>query len=467
MNTTTKWAAAGILSATLVGGWLTASAMSSNKVADMLNMAAKQGAWPDSDFKIRNLNHQAGMFSSQGDLELAYVDKCSPSSSDNITWVQVKYNMSHLVLPTSLMRFDWSLQPTGEAKAAFEKVFQGSVALTGAGHVRLGQTLDTDLNLPALSVTSPDSHFEMSPTKGFVSLSKEGLTIDINNDKTSYRGGGKALELQQVNFNVDLDNRKTGTGSSTISFGKVSASDLTLEGLKLISKAQHTDDRYSVSLSYNLAKAAYQQHRLSDLAISYAVNGMHGESVTKLIALSGVSCGFQNMTNEEEQQMRGALKTILTQGMSTGFTQLNAKLENGKVEGQLMVELAKSAQGHVSLAQHLKVLGDLKVEGQILSAEQQKSIVDVGFAKATPQGLMASVQFANQKLLLNDKDFNSPMVTMMLSELDNKIQHWFEHGSRPRDNNPLEELMSELPDADLPAEEAPPPAPTTTNSSEN
>ena len=132
-----------------------------------------------------------------------------------------------------------------------------------------------------------------------------------------------------------------------------------------------------------------------------------------------------------------------------------------------MLELAKSAQGHVSLAQHLKVLGDLKVEGQILSAEQQKSIVDVGFAKATPQGLMASVQFANQKLLLNDKDFNSPMVTMMLSELDNKIQHWLEHGSRPRDNNPLEELISELPDADLPAEEAPPPAPTTTTTSEN
>lgn len=463
MNTNTKWVAAGILSASLVGAWLTASAMSSNKVADMLNQAATQGGWSESGLKIRNLHHQAGMFSSQGDLELAYVDKCSPAAGDTTTWMQVKYNMSHLLLPTSLMRFDWSLQPTGEAKAAFEKVFQGTVALTGSGHVGMGQSVDTDLNLPALSVTSSGSHFEMSPTKGLVRVSGDALSIDIRSEKTNYRGGGQALELQQVNFNVDLDNRKTGTGTSTISFGKVSASDLTLEGLKLISKAERTDGRYNMSVSYNLAKAAYQQHRLSDLALSYALNGLHGDSVTKLIELSGVSCGFQNMTNDEELQMRSALKTILTQGMSTGFTQINAHLENGKVQGQLMLDLTPGTQGDVSVAKHLKVKGNLNVEGQILSAEQQKSIVDVGFAKATPQGLVASIQLSDQKLLVNDKDFNTPMLAMMLSELDNKLNAWLNNTSRQAENTAIDALMPPLTEVELPSAETPATTTTTEN----
>lgn len=454
MKTSTKWIGAAAISATLAGAWLTASAMSSNKVAQLLNTAATQGL-PDSSFKIRNLHHQSGWFTSTGDLELAYVDKCNPLSGEDTTWLQVQYNMSHLLLPNSLMRFDWTLHPTGEAKVTFEKLFQGTVALSGAGHMRLGDSFDTDLNLPALSVSSSGSHFEMTPTKGFISFSGDGFTLDIANEKTNFRGQGQALEVQLVKFSVDLDNRKTGTGVSSVSFGKISGSDLNLEGLKLTSKAEQHDGRYSMSLNYNLDKASYQQHRLTDVALGYALNGLHGESVSKFIALSSVSCGFQNMTSDEDQQLRSAIKNLLVQGFSTGFTNLNAKLENGKLEGKFMLDLSKNDSGRVEFKQHLKAQGSLQLDGQVLSPDQQKSIVDVGFAKASPQGLLASLDYANSQLKLNDKDFNSPMVAMMLTELETKITQWLDSTSRQHANESLGDLLPALTEADMPSAEAP------------
>ena len=454
MKTSTKWISAAALAVALVGGWITASAMSSHQVSLMLHTAATQG-WPDANFKIRNLQHQSGWFSSHGELELAYVDKCNPLSGEDTTWLRVTYNMSHLLLPTSVMRFDWNLQPTGEAKALFEKIFQGTVALSGAGHMRLGQSFDTDLNLPALSVSSSGSHFEMTPTKGFVSFSGDGLSMDMASDKTNFRGHGQALEVQQINVSLDLDNRKFGTGTSSIRFGKISGSDLTVEGLKLTSKAQQYDGRYSMNLSYNLDKAAYQQYQMTDMAVSYAINGLHSDSVAKLIALSGVSCGFQNMTHEEDKQMRAALKTLLMQGLSTGLTTVTAKLKDGKVEGQLMLDLARNESDRLELNQHLKVKGSLQVEGQILSADQRKTILDVGFAKASPHGLVASLNYADRLLTVNDKDVNSPMVTMMLSELESKLNDWLNNTSRQRMEASLEDLLPALSEADMPAAEAP------------
>ena len=454
MKTSSKWIAAAALAVALVGAWITASAMSSHKVTQMLQTAVTQG-WPDSNFKIRNLQHQAGWFTSHGQLELAYVDKCNPLSGEDTTWMQVSYNMSHLLLPSSLMRFDWTMQPTGEAKASFEKIFQGTVAFSGAGHMRLGQSFDTDLNLPALSVSSSGSHFEMAPTKGFVSISGDGLSMDIASPKTNFRGRGQALEIQQVQFSVDLDNRKFGTGISSISFGKISGSDLTLEGMKLTSKAQQHDGRYSMSLSYNMDKAAYQQYQMTDMAVSYALNGLHSDSVAKLIALSGVSCGFQNMTNEEEQQMRGAVKTLLMQGLSTGLTTVNAKVKDGKIEGKFMLDMSPNESDRLELNQHLKVQGHLQVEGSVLSADQRKAVLDVGFAKASPQGLMASLQYADRALKLNDKDVNSPMVGMMLSELENKLNDWLNNTSKSRANASLESIWPVLSEADMPAAEAP------------
>lgn len=454
MKTSSKWIAAVALAVALVGAWVTASAMSSHKVTQMLQTAVTQG-WPDSNFKIRNLQHQAGWFTSHGQLELAYVDKCNPLSGEDTTWMQVSYNMSHLLLPSSLMRFDWTMQPTGDAKASFEKIFQGTVALSGAGHMRLGQSFDTDLNLPALFVSSSDSHFEMAATKGFVSFSGDGLSMDIATDKTNFRGHGQALEIQQVQISVDLDNRKFGTGTSSIHFGKISGSDLTLEGMKFSSKAQQHEGRYNMSLSYNLDKAAYQQYQLTDMAVSYALNGLHSDSVAKLIALSGVSCGFQNMTNEEEQQMRGAVKTLLMQGLSTGLTTVNAKLKDGKIEGKFMLDMSPNESDRLELTQHLKVQGHLQVEGSVLSADQRKAVLDVGFAKASPQGLTASLQYADRALKLNDKDLNSPMVSMMLSELENKLNDWLNNTGKNRANASLESIWPVLSEADMPAAEAP------------
>ena len=447
MSLAKKWGLIGLATLSVLGAWAGAAAWSSHQVNSLLQHAAQNG-WPDSSIKVRNLNHHAGLFNSSGEVELAYIDKCS--SADQPIWVQVQYDMSHVLLPTSMMQFEWRLQPTGENKLAFEKIFAGTVALNGSGHMRLDQSFDTDLHLPALSSNTAGNHWEISPTVGFVRIGDDQFFLDVTTDRLSLRGNGDAVNAHQLNIHLDLDNHHHGTGNSAISFAKIEGSDLSLEGLKLSSKAQRQDGRYSMKMAYSLNKAHYKQHHLNDMNVAYVMNGMDADSVSQLIALSGATCGFQNLTRDEHQQMRSALKTLLTQGFSAGLSNLHAKVEGGEVQAQLMFDVAKSDADTVQLSQHLQAQGSLTMNGQVLNAEQQQSMLDVGFAKPSAKGLQANLHYAANKLLLNDKPFESPIVPMMLTELDKRLNA-FLNNERHDNAQMLQSLLPAIPEADMPS----------------
>ena len=448
MSHTKKWGLTGLAILLVSGAWAGAAAWSSHQVNSLLHHAAQNG-WPDSSIRIRNLSHQAGWFTSSGHVELAFVDKCSHADSQP-TWLEVHYNMSHQLSPTSMMQFEWRLQPTGDDKLAFEKIFEGTIALNGQGHMRFDQSIDTDLHLPALSSTSAKRHWQLSPTAGFIHVGSDKLTLDVHTDLVSLRGQGDAVNVHQLNIQLDLDSQQHGTGNSAISFAKIEDSDLSLEGLKLSSKAHRQDGRFSMNMAYTLDKASYQQHQLSDLTVTYVVNGLHADSVSQLIALSGATCGFQNLTRNEHQQMRSALKTLLTQGLSTGFSQLHAKVSGGEVHAQLMFDLGKSDTDTVELSQHLQAQGSLTMNGQVLTAEQQQSMLDVGFAKPSAKGLQASLHYAANKLLLNDKPYDSSLVPMMLREMDNSLNA-FLNNERQDHAHMLQSLLPAISEAEMPS----------------
>ena len=451
MSYTKKWGLTGLAILLVSGAWAGAAAWSSHQVGNLLHQAAENG-WPDSNIKVRNLNHHAGWFHSEGDVELALVDKCN--STQKITWVQVHYEMAHLLLPTSMMQFQWTLQPTGDDKASFEEIFQGTVALNGSGHMRFDQSFDTDIHLPSLSSNAVGRHMQITPTSGFIRWGSDKLNLAISTDQITVRGQRQAVNIQQLQFHVDLDSQQQGTSTSAISFAKIDGEDLNLEGLKLSSTTQRQDGRFDMQLAFTLNRASYQKRQLADLKVAYELSGLHADSVRQLIALSGASCGFQNLTRDEHQQTRVALKALLTQGFKMGLSNLSGKLEGGQLQAQFMLDLAKSDSDAVQLSQYLKAQGHLSFDSHMLNSEQEQSLLDAGFTKPSANELKASLNYAAQQLTLNDKPFNSPLVPMMLSELDKALNAYLNQ-DQTNTTKILDTLLPVIPEADMPSADSP------------
>ena len=95
--------------------WLGLSFYSVGRVASAINQMVSQPD-PKSSFRFKNLQHQTGFLSAKGDVWVSLADKFSEDglSDTQPVWLQVQYDVSHLILPTSLARFEWRLQPLPE-----------------------------------------------------------------------------------------------------------------------------------------------------------------------------------------------------------------------------------------------------------------------------------------------------------------------------------------------------------------
>ena len=83
-----------------------------------------------------NLQHQQGLLSSSGQVEIRFNDLGAiPSTGTQLVALQLEYRMTNLLLPASSMRFEWRIRPAGDAGVELNRLFGSELALTGAGSV--------------------------------------------------------------------------------------------------------------------------------------------------------------------------------------------------------------------------------------------------------------------------------------------------------------------------------------------
>ena len=144
--------------------------------------------------------------------------------------------------------------------------------------------------------------------------------------------------------------------------------------------------------------------KLSNLQAEWIVGGLHEQSSEKLIQLMDLSQGFKNMTAEEDKSMREALRVLFINGWKVGLSKLNAQADGGEVQGQILLELEPDAAGQIDLQKNLKLNGEVKVTGKLLTVDQQDMLVKLGMAVKTAEGLQSNVSMAKGKLKINGKE---------------------------------------------------------------
>jgi len=400
-----------IISASLMGIlvlWLGLSFYSVGKIASELDLMVSQSD-PKSSFRFKNLQHQPGFLSSKGDVLVTFVDKYGDAdiSDPNTPWMQVQYEMSHLILPTSLAKFEWKLQPQLKDKANFDEIFPKDFALTGEGAIGLGGSYSSTFLLPAFEITKSDSLLNVASTQGFVKSAEKFFQFNMTNDKINYRGSNQSLQLDSLSLSMEMTNTQKGIGSSGIAVQKISTSSATLEGLKIAAESVVSQQKLDVRLTQSLLKASFMNQTLSNLQADWIVGGLHDQSTDKLFQIMDETQGFRSKTAEEDQLMRQAIKVIFLNGWKLGLSKLTAETEGGNVQGQLILELEPDAGGQLNFEKNLKLNGEFKINGKLLTAEQQDMLVKLGMAVKTTEGLQATVNLAQGKLKLNGKDNES------------------------------------------------------------
>jgi hypothetical protein len=156
--------------------------------------------------------------------------------------------------------------------------------------------------------------------------------------------------------------------------------------------------------------------------------------------------------------MREAVKVLLLKGGKVGLSKLTAQSGSGSLQGQLMLELEPATGEKILLDKSLKLNGEIKTTGQLLTADQEEMFVKWGVAVKTADGLQATVKMTQGKLKFNGKENEATDLRAELSK-EQGLLDAFLSGSAQINKDPLQ-LLPELAEVEEPIEPAPAPAPT-------
>jgi len=397
---------------------------SSNTLKSELETLSKPAADAVSDYQLRNLKHDAGIFASSGAVDLELRSHCDDGDAPAPVGLRVEYSVSHLPGLKSLNQFTWTLTPLDASKTHWKQLFGSVAALQANGMLTYGGLIRSDMQLPAIAVKASGYSLQVPASNGTLAMGKLALAFKWNFERMVLRGHGEAVELKQLALEMDLQNRKRGLGTLGFSMGSLGTSTLSMEGLKIASTTTEANDRLNSKIRQSVSKLQVAGQELNDLSLELAVNGVEAQSAESLGTLFSATCGFRNMTVDEGKRMRVALKNVLAAGFSVGVTQLTASSGKGSIDGRIMVELLPSKGAELSLADQLKSSASLVVKGNFVPDGLRDMALATGYVSTTADGLKTGYEFADGLVTVNGKTFDAGMVRSRFDEASQSLNRF-------------------------------------------
>ncbi|WP_153160203.1 DUF945 family protein [Zoogloea sp. 1C4] len=430
----------------VVAGWLGASVyVGSVAEREIRAFAAKPSS--ETGVRVRNLQHSSGLFSATGSFGLEVVDQCSSGEGGQSPALEVEYSLANLVLPSAPLRVTWSAKPTGELAAALAELFGPSLKLQGNGDVSYGGDFRSAMSLPELALDQGGQKLTIAPSSGSLAVGKTALAVNWGIDKLLTRGNGEAVELGKIALDVDLKNRYLGTGSSSLSIERIATSHGSAEGFRHATLVTEDGERLNAQVTESLRAASFGGETVKDLTLEMAIRDLDKRSIETISRLFGDTCGLQNMTADEDETFRKALRTLMTQGFSFGIPKLAGTVGQGSLDGKLMVEARKSmsASAPISLANMLKASGEMVLKGKVLDAGKLQTMQAMGFTQGPDGSLKGSFEYAEGVLRTNGRIFDGSAMQASLGGADQVLNAFLDKPKLARNAAPAPSLQAPAP----------------------
>ncbi len=395
------------------------------------------------DLVVSKLAHQAGLFKSTGTMEFQLRDSCDATASQEPSSFSVEYSVSHLPSARGAMQFEWAVLPLGNTAAAIEKIIGSGKKLSGTGALGYTGLVKAEMDVPELNFSNAGVTYQITPSKGSLTADARAAQFIWNLGSFVARGKGDAMDMRGLSLNMDLKDRTLGTGTITLGIDGISTATVSIQGLLVRSETTESKDRISSKVSESVKVLKVMGQTLNDLALEASIGGLHASSVRSLLEIGKASCGFRNMTADESQQVRKAVETLLTSGLSIGIPALKGGGEGGQVSASLMVELLPASDGKIALEKYLRSSGQLTVTGTLLNPSQIDMALASGFAEKVPGGVKAAYSYQDGLLKISDKTLDAGMVKNALAQADKAIESFLHPKALPAPAAAEEEIVEE------------------------
>ncbi len=372
--------------------------------------------------RLVNLKHEQSLFHSQGKFEIRF----NALAADAATGAQkfsvvVEYRISNLLLPTSSMRFNWNMKPSGEYGVEVNRLFGSELALQGNGHLGYGGRALTSLKMPELVMRNGADRLQISPSSGQFSWAGQALAFDWKTARISMLTDGMPLDIDGASAKADFTNRNRGIGSFEFAVDKLSTKEGTAEGLNVRTNIAERQDRIDLQVTHKLAALTAEGQKIRDVVIDLALTGLDVSSIDTLSTIASDSDDFQTLTADEQSRSKEAIRQLLNQGFTIALPKISAQVNSGSINGDVKVEFLKSDSASTrtfSASKSLRATGQLLAKGKAVDNAQKMMAVMMGLATDTKEGLKSSFEFTGNTFKANGKARD---VTNELSFIDGYI----------------------------------------------
>jgi len=373
--------------------------------------AAAASAW-----RVADLEHARGVLASSGQFRVIYED-----GEDRLPFL-VTYSVDHKALPASAASFSWKLQPEGPLAADLKSTAGTDVQVTGTGTIAYSGSVSSDFQLPAVSTRSEGRSLSITASTGTARYDDTRLEAQWTLDQLTMRGKGEALEVRGTKVSFDVDHATGSQALARLSVDRIDTAVGSFEGLDLTAESRRNADRMDTTVSQSLRRIEAMGQAFSDLQLKWEVNGLHAESLEKLVLLAQHSGDSMSLTLKERLAAAEAIETLLNKGFSFGMPTLTGKGRDGGVEASFKITLAAAQGEQTALADRVQSSGTASVKGALLSPEQVEMATNSGFAVTQGDTLTTGYQYARGLLKVNDRELDASFIDAALFRADEQLQ---------------------------------------------
>ena len=410
---------AGLVAVTWLGGSFYVNQQTEAEIKTIVDKAGTGCA-----VRIQNPKHQQSLFSSSGQFELHAGDQCNVDKDlRDLLVSKVEYKTNSLILPNALTRFEWTLKqvPAEESKA------DSLLELTGEGVTRLTGATFSTIQSQAFTGYFDEGSWRLEPLVGDVEWHDNAVLFNLKSSRLVSRGGGDAIDIQGIGLHADLSDTTLSIGNTAFTVDKISTSQGFGQGFSISTMTTQNTDRLDSQVIYALNAFNALGYDGQDLKVELGLNGMHMPSIKTLMELSEDSSSIQNLTVEEDQKYRAAIRELVNQGLSVSLTKLAGTVKNAAdtsaIDGnfKIVIKPNSAKDQAIQLAKVLESYGQVILKGNVLGDEQKNQLTQIGSAVSTPDGLKASYEYSAGILKTNERIFDQQTVQAALISADTYI----------------------------------------------
>jgi hypothetical protein len=381
----------------------------------------REGSDPRSGLAMDQWRHERGLFESSGSALVMLNSDCTEATQDPVA-LSWSYTIDHRPSAAGWARLSWQLRPHSPSAQDSLAQLGARAGLGGQGAVDWTGRLSTDIQVPALKWRQSGTAVDLPASTGQLHMQGRQLRLQWGADQLQVRVGQQRTRLQGLSAHLDLDDWRQGTGQAHLQLASADRPEASLEGLSLQAQARVQGDRLNLAWSAAIDQAQSDGQEVSALRLQWVLEGLHAPSVEHLIALSTKGCGFQSLTPGDGPALAQALETILAKGFSAGMPQIKGRINDGELDGALMLELKEASGPQISLAEQLHSRGQMSVSGAAIKPQWRSAALTSGLAVAEERALVSRFEYRPGQLLLNGQAQPTALIDLMLVRAEQGLQ---------------------------------------------